>query len=173
MRCSATTRWSVAEIEYRNHRHDSIPEGNIVRVINDLASTLKLPAYAKTSARQVRVVRSALHVLAPHLVESVSSHVASDRMSPAEAAYVALFLALQKLNNPYFQLEPSEWDQKDLTRPRPGPPGTSSPAEPRLTVSSPTPLERELRAALQAAVSSMSAATLEGVINKALDDAGF
>lgn len=170
---SIQDRIVAAELSYRNGQHDSIPQRNIVAVLNELAKTLNLPTYARTTAKQVGQIRSTLRVLAPHLsgFNLAKAPAAPNQMSPIEAAAVALVLIKQKIDNPAYQVEPSEWD-----RSHPG--GASASPEnakhrPSLEQKIRSPRAQELITAFQQTTSAMSATELAVVTNKTLDDAGF
>ena len=108
-----------AEINYRSGRKAGIPEGNIVRVIDELAQTLNAPDYARTDEDEVRDTRLVISYMMPHFIiqqrlaageESTDGlpYTLNPTMSPLEAAYVARFLIMQKEINESSQITRAE-----------------------------------------------------------------
>src|SRR5438876_11853703 len=111
-----------AEMEYRggNGKQKSIEEIDVARMVNQLADALSLPDYAKTCPLQVRHLRMSLLLYLPNIIgqehfkekpgakRKVGS-IMSGKMSPLEAAYVALVLLEQKKDNAAFQVTSEEW----------------------------------------------------------------
>jgi len=110
---------SAAENRHRQQRSDRISEAALVTQVNEICRELGLPKYSKTSQKQIRYLRLSLMFRVPSLIgrdargegENISPF-----MSPVEAVLVALMLAEQKMNNPDYQFEPKEWNQKRYER---------------------------------------------------------
>lgn len=99
----------AAELAHRNGKQRRLHNADIEKAVNELASELKVPDYARTSTKQVASVRIALHMLMPHLIKLPDAEH-REGMAPLEAATVTLFLLKQKLSNPDFQVTPDEWE---------------------------------------------------------------
>jgi len=97
-------RVSRAEIDYRRGRKAGIPEANIVRVLDHLATKLDAPKYARTDEDEVRYMRLSISQMMPNFIprrageESWAglSYTVDPLMSPLEAVYVTRFLIMQK-----------------------------------------------------------------------------
>ncbi len=172
---SIQDRIVVAELAYRAQRHAAIPERNIVRTLNQLATTLNLPSYAQTSPNQVRQLRIRLHALVPHLgtinVDKQSKTI-SDQMSPLEAAFLTCMLIIQKRDNPDFQVDPLTWDQQHPIPPEPASVGTApAVTQPQLRVG--PRADQGLRNALHGAASQIPIADLLKLVSDAASDLGY
>jgi hypothetical protein len=108
-----------AEINYRSGRKAGIPEGNIVRVIDELAQALNAPDYARTDEDEVRDTRLVISYMMPHFIihqplaageESTGGlpYTLNPTMAPLEAVYVARFLIMQKEINESSQITREE-----------------------------------------------------------------
>lgn len=95
-----------------------VREENIVQLVNLLADRLNVPGYAKTSVRQVRLLRMALAVRCPWFMArgmardgiSIGESI-EPMMSPLQAAYLLKNVIDHKLWDADYQLTPSEWEQ--------------------------------------------------------------
>lgn len=107
------------EINYRKGQQAGIPEGNIVRVLDELAQALNAPEFAKTDEGEVRDTRLAISQMVPHLIVARSlgageqssmglSYAVSPTMSPLEAVFVTRFLIMQKEINEFSQITRAE-----------------------------------------------------------------
>lgn len=110
-----------AEMDYRagNGKQKAIEERDVARMVNNLADTLQLPDYAKTNSFQVRHLRLGVW---PKLLEFIAREDAKERanphvrmglkittkMSPLEAAHVAVLMLQQKNQNAAFQITPKQ-----------------------------------------------------------------
>jgi hypothetical protein len=110
-----------AEISYRNGAQPGVSEQDITKLVNSFADKLGVPSYAKTSSRQVRVLRMQLAFSSPTFMAAGFMHEnmkvgesISERMSPLQAAHLISSLIDQKLINPEFQVEPEEWERVHL-----------------------------------------------------------
>jgi hypothetical protein len=110
-----TDRIVKSEAAYRNGTHASVYEADIVKAINNLASTFGAPAWAHTNQVEVRKVRMRLLVTYPRLFASQEPpddkghyKALSENMRPVEAAYLALCLLYQKHYNADFQFTDEE-----------------------------------------------------------------
>jgi hypothetical protein len=97
-------RITRSELSYRSGQQSPIREEDVVKAFNSLVSRVGAPDYARTSPEQVRYLRTALMMRAPHLVAAAGRRAGERElprtMSPIEATYVTLSLIHQKLNNP-------------------------------------------------------------------------
>jgi hypothetical protein len=100
-------RVAQSEIDFRSGRKAGIPESNIVRVIDHLATKLGAPKYARTDEDEVRDMRLAISQMMPNFIprrplgageESPAGfpYSVDPLMSPLEAVYVTRFLIRQK-----------------------------------------------------------------------------
>lgn len=100
-------RITRSELSYRSAQQPALREEDVVKAVNNLVSRVGAPDYVRTSLEQVRYLRTALMMRAPHLVAATgrsSKETELPRtMSPIEATYVTLSLIHQKLNNPKYQ----------------------------------------------------------------------
>ena len=116
-----------SELSFRQGSHRGIDEKDIVDLINSLADQFNLPDYARTSAKQVRVLRMQAFIINPIFL---GRGMAEQRMevgqqitttlSPLQAIHIVQTLIDQKFYNPAYQVPPSEWDssgfQQELSR---------------------------------------------------------
>jgi hypothetical protein len=100
-----------AEIAFRKQRHEPISESQIADGVNLLADRFGAPQFAKTSAEQVSDLRMNLTHAFPSLLASRLGQDASTihQFSPAEAAFLMLVMARQKVSNADYQVPPEQW----------------------------------------------------------------
>jgi len=110
---SVRGRLAKAELKFHRKEHKTISEAEFVEACNRTAADFKLPDYARTSGAQVHVFRMMLGKMAP---STIGASGQSTDMTPAEAVFVALQLAGQKVFNPDYQVPPDQW--VDSTRPK-------------------------------------------------------
>jgi hypothetical protein len=103
---SVRKRLANAEEKFRRNDHRTISEAEFVEACNRTAAEFDLPDYARTSGAQVHAFRELLRQMAPSAIGR-SGH--STEMTPAEAVFVALQLASQKVLNPDYQVPPNRW----------------------------------------------------------------
>jgi len=87
--------------------------------VNEQLKEFGAPPFAETSVSQVQVLRGVRRRGIPDLVEPQTPHQTaklSSEMSPAEATYIALNLAMNKTMNPNFQMTPKEWEASSVER---------------------------------------------------------
>jgi hypothetical protein len=112
-------RVTQAEIDYRRGRKAGIPEFNIVRVIDHLATTFGAPKYARTDEDEVRAMRLSTSQMIPNFIprrplgageESWPgiSYTVDPLMSPLEAVYVTRLLIMQKEHSEFSLLTTEE-----------------------------------------------------------------
>jgi|ERR1017187_717365 hypothetical protein len=96
-------------------------ETDIVSLINLMCDRLALPAFAKTSPKQVRTLRMQMFSCTPTFIgRGMSTPPMSagpaigPRLSPLQAVHLIGTLIDQKFANPAYQVAPAEWDQSDL-----------------------------------------------------------
>lgn len=107
-----------SETAYLQGARPGVSEADVVRLFNLVATRFNAPNYAKTSRRQVRVLRMALAVSLPAFMgrgmvrETMEpGQSVSEIMSPVQATHLIATLIEQKLRNPDYQLSPKEWDR--------------------------------------------------------------
>jgi hypothetical protein len=112
-----TPRVEAAETAYWIGVQKGVKESDIVGAVNDLADTLKLPQYAKTSASQIHHLR-VKSLLNPRFMgariatrdqQGRGFHL-SDSMSPLQALHLTLTLIDVKFLMPEYQFSPAEWE---------------------------------------------------------------
>jgi hypothetical protein len=108
-----------AEFAYRNGAQPGVQEEDLVKLVNSFSDKLHAPSYAKTSMKQLRMLRMQLAFASPAFMASglVGKNMsvgdsANSTMSPLQAMHLLNSLIDQKLINPAFQLEPAEWENK-------------------------------------------------------------
>jgi hypothetical protein len=111
-----------AEFAYRNGAQPGLQEEDLVKLVNSFADKLHAPSYAKTSMKQLRVLRMQLAFASPAFMASglVGKNMSvgdsvNSTMSPLQATHLLNSLIDQKLINPAFQLEPTEWENKQAS----------------------------------------------------------
>ncbi|HEV2416917.1 MAG TPA: hypothetical protein VGX94_03870 [Terriglobia bacterium] len=116
-RAACSPRISAAEKAYFNLTHPGVREDMLAAVLNDIATELGAPSFAQTSSHQLRVTRMRLLLSNPVFMgfrlttanakpgDSINPH-----MSPLQAVHLSLTMADQKMFNPDYQYEPSEWE---------------------------------------------------------------
>ncbi len=136
---SEATRDRIFRADLGFHRgyHQPIREQTLVAAANYFAVRFGAPDYALTTVEQVRAFREITRRMVPHLGSENGIPRAVDLdLSPAEAVYIASSLARQKLFNPDYQIDASEWVQKHRDERARAARGDASP-----------PIEARLRAA--------------------------
>jgi hypothetical protein len=101
------------ELAFRRGAHRGISEGDLIAAANAEVQTLGLPSYARVTRGQLKLVREDLQYTTRGFG---GRRPDDDVMSPAEALYVASDLAVQKLANPEYQIEPEEWERTSRAR---------------------------------------------------------
>ena len=91
-----------------------VHERDVASLVNDLAISLRLPAFAQVSSRQVRVIRLKLVQDCPafmgRAIISAGGKSINPYMSPLQAVHLVLMIADQKLLNEEYQVEPEQWE---------------------------------------------------------------
>jgi hypothetical protein len=146
-----------------------------------MADKLGAPSYAKTSLPQVRLLRMRLALTSPAFMGTGlgrqhmnTGESVNESMSPLQAVHLLQTLIDQKLINPEYQLEPSEWERTHM-RPsmksiQQAPSSQVSEQSPRL---SQTPgvhaiaTKRDLREAVSKGISSLSLPDAMNLMNQA------
>jgi hypothetical protein len=109
-------RIAQAEISYMTGQSAGVQESDIVLALNTLAARFQTPDYARTSLKQVRVLRMNLVLTTPVFMgkgmmrENVLDESSNSAMSPVQATYLLESLIEQKIRNPDFQVPPADWD---------------------------------------------------------------
>jgi hypothetical protein len=157
-----------AELQHLQGTRPGVTEEDIVRLVNSMADHLKLPEYARTTQKQVRVIRMGLALDSPAFIgrgmtrsDMQASDSVNPEMSPLQALHVAAVLVDQKFINPDFQVTPAEWDshfhQKALERIQEAEARKKNPTPTRHSIGARNnPKRDEMRQAFANAVSSMS-----------------
>lgn len=103
-----------AELAFRKGTQPAIHEKDIVTAVNNLATTINAPAWARTNLAEVVKLRLFASPMFPgmilnHAPDAVAKHqLLNPAMSPLEATQIALMLVHQKLANPNYQLTRAE-----------------------------------------------------------------
>lgn len=111
-------RLTQAEMDYLRGKRPGVKEEDIVRVVNLVADRLHLPEYAKTSQKQVRLLRMSMTLASPVFMGrgmteqnvNVGDSI-SPELSPLQAAHLAAVMLDQKFMDPDYQAAPGEWEQ--------------------------------------------------------------
>lgn len=157
-----------AEIQHLQGTRPGVTEEDVAKLVNTMADHLKLPDYARTTQKQVRVIRMGLALDSPAFIgrgmtrsDAQVGDSINPEMSPLQALHVAAVLVDQKFINPDFQVSPIEWDshfhQKALERIREAEARKKNPIPTRHSIGARNnPKHDEMRQAFADAVSSMS-----------------
>jgi hypothetical protein len=110
-----TDRIAQAEIAYRQGQRSAVHEEDIVKAVNNLASTLGTPTWTHTTQPEVRRLRVRLFATLPKLFENheppdAKGHYSllSSKMSPIEASYIATTMLYMKVFYGDFQFTEAE-----------------------------------------------------------------
>jgi len=112
-------RLTEAQYSHVTAARAGVREKDLSRIFNTLVEKFGLPSYAFTSELQVHAIRMSLILSEPTFMGAgvttgrmkIGDRI-NDRLSPLQAMHLLAVLADQKLLNPTFQVEPSEWDQQ-------------------------------------------------------------
>jgi hypothetical protein len=167
-------RVTDAEINFRNNTGHGVSEAQLVDLMNWLGDKFRLPSYTRTTAAQVRTLRMKLAIMSPYFMGSTLSgrEIAKGgqvrtEMSPLQALHLLNVLADQKVINPDYQ-DPS-LDIVAAERQRDETPGaTTSGKLPSVGVVE-NRKKQEVRNAISAAGSAMSAQDAYDMVNHALE----
>ncbi len=102
------------EMLYRQGAHGPIHEVDIVKAVNNLASSMNAPLWAHTDLIEVRTLRMSMLTMYPRMI--ANSHptpgkrleILSKDMSPLEATHIAVMLIEQKTFNKEYQFTHAE-----------------------------------------------------------------
>ncbi|HEX5105668.1 MAG TPA: hypothetical protein VFV87_17735 [Pirellulaceae bacterium] len=107
------SRIERAEKAYRVGAHPPVKAGALVDGINEMVAALGAPGWLRTSSEQVQLFRSGLKPVVPQLVGQKPSGKGmfgiSDEMSPAEAAFIGLYLMSAKMWTDGYRVPPEDW----------------------------------------------------------------
>jgi hypothetical protein len=100
-----------AELQYRQQARPGVTTGQVVSALNQLAENLKLPAYVKTNANQVRTYGMMAARVYPLFfsLPSGASQTADFSLSPSAAMFLLLQLFHMKMIEPSYQTDPDTW----------------------------------------------------------------
>lgn len=108
-----------AEVEYKKNGKGGVREVHIARAVNYLADKFKAPDYAKTDARQVRVLRAMMKFDYPSIfapdpdakkgLRKKIGDLISPEVSPLEATFLLTTMLEQKMLNDNFQQTPEKF----------------------------------------------------------------
>lgn len=111
-------RLTNAEIAHLRGMRSGIKEAEVANVVNMVADRLHLPEYAKTTAKQVRVLRMSLALASPIFMgrgmteQNVEvGESINPELSPLQATHLAAVMLDQKFLDPDYQVTASEWEQ--------------------------------------------------------------
>jgi len=99
------------EIAFRGRAYPSIVESAVADAANAAVDVHGLTEWMKTSVVQLHLFRTALRPYVPALIGAAPNDTLSEEMSPAEAAFVILYLYQGKLREPEYQVTPDVWVQ--------------------------------------------------------------
>src|SRR5437867_566159 len=106
-----------SELAFRNGRHVAIAEDTLRETINEFARRADAPGHVKTSEGQLHIFREGMRRWIPHFAgPKPTPHGLGIEMSPAEAVFIAMHLAQQKLTNPEYQVDADEWVKRANAR---------------------------------------------------------
>jgi hypothetical protein len=98
------------ELAFRLGSHSPILETAVAAAVNRATDAHALSAWMRTSVAQLHLFRTGLRRHVPELIGAASKNTPlSEEMSPAEAAFVILYLYQGKLRNPEYQVAPENW----------------------------------------------------------------
>lgn len=107
-----------AELAHLQGSRPGVTEQDVANLVNMWADRLHLPEYAKTSPKQVRVLRMSLAAGSPVFMgrgmtdpNAIPGATINPEMSPLQAAHLATVLVDQKFLDPDYQVAPTEWEQ--------------------------------------------------------------
>jgi hypothetical protein len=113
-----TDRIAQAEIAYRQGSHPAVHEEDVVKAVNNLATTLGTPAWTHTTQAEVRRLRVRLFATLPKLFANHEPpdskghyRLLSPNMSPSEASYIATTMLYMKVFYSDFQFTEAEQAQ--------------------------------------------------------------
>ncbi len=118
-----------AETLYWQGRSRGVSETDIVNAVNEVATTLHLPDYAKISENEVRVARLRMLSDSPGFIgkrfgikdPSTGKLKVSAVMSPLQAIHMTQTLMDLKMTREEFQVTPEEWETTHAHQPPSGP----------------------------------------------------
>ena len=166
-----------AELNYRHGVGKGIPEGNVVRLVNELARKFDAPGYARTGLGEVRKLRMGMFSYLPHLINGQSKRAPqqvgtsiSREMSPLEAVYVTTLMLEQKRYNDEYQVTPKERAAKKHNAK--GTAASPVSTEARLSVEPASARQKEMADLISRGLSNKTAAELLELTHKSLDVLG-
>jgi hypothetical protein len=162
-----------AEINFRNNTGHGVSEAQLVDLMNWLGDRFHLPPYTRTTAAQVRTLRMKLAIMSPYFMGSTLSgreiakggHVRTE-MSPLQALHLLNVLVDQKVINPDYQ-DPTIDIVAAETQRNKTPSAATRGKFPSVGVQQ-NPKKQEVRNAISAAESAMSAQDAYDTVNHAL-----
>lgn len=178
---SVKNRIVNAEQKFQDGNGQGITELAVARALNGLVVKFKAPVYASTSPSEVRELRGRLLAFLPDLIgrgraadgheRAKAPHSPIALMSPVEAAYVAMTMIHQKMNNPEFQMTQSErraaWIEKHSKTP------DSVVAKGSPPSGAPTARQKEMASVIQRAVKTIPQQNLFSLPDQVLDALGI
>ena len=112
-------RFASAESAFWEGRHPGVKESDLVSALNRLATAMALPAWAQVTQVQLRNVRMRMFLPNPRFMGLKMSHKSAGQparispvISPLQAYHLAMTMIDVKLQNPYYQVTPEEWDRR-------------------------------------------------------------
>jgi len=105
------------ELALRNGHRGWVSADDLVNAVNENVRRFNLPTHMRLTKRQLQMAREDLRFYVRHFAfgNPLRGDV-SEGLSPAETVFVGLDLALQKLANPEYQVEPEEWERRTAER---------------------------------------------------------
>ncbi len=110
---SLADRVYKTELAFRSGAHPGIFDDDVIAATNDEVRRFGLPSHDRVTKGQFQLVREDLE----YFTRGFASHRShAEVMSPAEALYIVSDLAVQKIANPEYQVEPEQWEHDSRAR---------------------------------------------------------
>ena len=107
---SIVERFSRADLAFRNGQLPGVSEEDFLRAVDAIPFPPGTPDFVRTTREQTHLFRELARTLVPDFDSpELSPHGFTETMSPAEAAFVLVNLATQKMSNPEYQVPPARW----------------------------------------------------------------
>jgi len=133
VRCGSSFRRRVAaaEVDFRHGSSPPITEMQFVDAANAELAIAGAPDWARVSVAEIHLIREGLRGLLPRFVGGIGSeYQLSDRMTPAEAAFLAMNLGKGLVFDAEdYEGGPDAWVARTKARRDAPPPGPSRPTE--------------------------------------------
>lgn len=116
---SVRRRVATAELAYRQRTQRGVTDGDLVAAVNRGAARYWAPSFVRTNDAQVVLLRQQLDAVVPQL-QGLSSEGQYERqgqrLSPAHATFILMFLITQKVSNGAYQVDAGTWVEETRRR---------------------------------------------------------